>query len=159
MCNGSKEFWVMVFPYAERKILKPSETKNFFFLWRENPLSYTVFTVFELSDCITRQKKCRQKHGGCWGHLSTFLFSKFPKFMVISTDQGSILSPLQFSHQNKCANKFLFSHFRSTYFFDHIYRLLKDVQVIYVILVNERHRGVGSTFKLGGPLTSRALAW
>ncbi len=25
-------------------------------------------------------------------------------------------------------------------FFDHIYRLLKDVQVIYVILVNERHQ-------------------
>ncbi len=68
----------MVFPYAERKFLKPSETKNFFFLWRENPLSYTVL-LEEVPLLFSRQKKCRQK---TWRMLGTFVdisIFKIPK--------------------------------------------------------------------------------
>ena len=66
--------------------------------------------------------------------------------MVIATEQGSIMSPPQFSHPPGfyknisafCSEFLLFCYFRHIFStFDHLF---KDVKVVHVILVRERQQ-------------------
>ena len=61
--------------------------------------------------------------------------------MIFTTDQGSVCEPTMpqwFLQKIFRLCKFLFSRFR--HIFSTIYRLLNDIQVVYVVLVHERQQ-------------------
>jgi hypothetical protein len=87
---------------------------------------------------LVQSTKCRQKNGGFWWKMTPFPWLLVPKFMVTATEQGSNMSPPQFSHPPGfyknisafCSEFLLFWYFR--HIFSTVDHLFKDLGALHV---------------------------